>query len=87
MLDNYSIHQARGVIRYLALIDHRIVLHFLPPYSPDDNVIERLWKQMNNHVTRNYRHSRIESLIEDVRRFLNDGQPFPGTKVSTLRVT
>ena len=38
-LDNYIIHKARCVIGQLEALRERIVLHFLPPYSPDDNVI------------------------------------------------
>lgn len=85
VLDNYIIHKAHVVTRYLASLNGRIVLHFLPPYSPDDNVIERLWRQMHAHVTRNHRHKHIDTLVEAVRNFLHDAQPFPGTKVSTLR--
>jgi transposase len=33
--------------------NHNIVLHFLPPYSPNLNPIERLWKIMNEHVRNN----------------------------------
>lgn len=86
VLDNYIIHKAHVVARYLASLKGRIVLHFLPPYSPDDNVIERLWKQMHAHVTRNHRHKHIDTLVDAVREFLHNAQPFPGTKVSTLRV-
>lgn len=86
VLDNYIIHKAEVVTRHLASLNGRIVLHFLPPYSPDDNVIERLWKQMHAHVTRNHRHMHIDTLVEAVRGFLRNAQPFPGTKVSTLRV-
>jgi transposase len=86
VLDNYIIHKAGCVQRYLATAGCRIVLHFLPPYSPDDNPIERLWKQMHDQVTRNHRHATIDSLVAAVRRFLNACQPFPGTKVSTCRL-
>ena len=86
VLDNYIIHKAHVVTRYLASLNGRVVLHFLPPYSPDDNVIERLWKQMHAHVTRNHRHKHIDTLVEAVQGFLLDAQPFPGTKVSTLRI-
>lgn len=85
VLDNYVIHKAQIVKNYLASRAGRIELHFLPPYSPNDNRIERLWKQMHDHVTRNHRHQHIEPLVEDVRRFLRETQPFPGTKVSTRR--
>ncbi|WP_350305387.1 transposase [Photorhabdus viridis] len=30
-----------------------IELHYLPPYSPNLNPIERLWKVMNEHVRNN----------------------------------
>jgi adenine-specific DNA methylase len=65
---------------------NRIHLHFLPPYSQDHNQIERLWKQLHDHVTRNHRHPTMASLWKDVVRFLEQVQPFPGTKVSTLRM-
>lgn len=86
VLDNYIIHKAGCVQRYLTHPDCRIVLHFLPPYSPDDNPIERLWKQMHDHVTRNHRCPTIDALVDAVRRFLDAVQPFPGTKVSTCRL-
>ena len=85
VLDNYIIHKAHCVIRQLEALGGRIVLHFLPPYSPDDNVIERLWKQLHDHVTRNHQHRSIDSLVVAVERFLDNAQPFPGTQVSTLR--
>lgn len=34
-------------------IELGIVLHFLPPYSPNLNSIERLWKVMNEHARNN----------------------------------
>ena len=85
VLDNYIVHKAHVVARTLEALGGRVVLHFLPPYSPDDNVIERLWKQLHDHVTRNHRHRTIEPLVAAVRRFLDNAQPFPGTKVSTMR--
>jgi len=41
---------------------------------------------MHAHVTRNHRHKHIDTLIEAVQGFLRNAQPFPGTKVSTLRI-
>jgi transposase len=85
VLDNYVIHKAQLVTRTLEALRGRVVLHFLPPYSPEDNVIERLWKQLHDHVTRNHRHRTIASLVAAVRRFMDNAIPFPGTRVSTLR--
>jgi transposase len=86
VLDNYIIHKSALVQQFLASPANRVLLHFLPPYSPNDNPIERLWKQLHDHVTRNHRHTNINTLVDDVRFFLDQAQPFPGTKVSTLRV-
>lgn len=85
VLDNYIIHKSRRTLRYLEKLAGRVRLHFLPPYSPNDNPIERLWKQLHDHVTRNHQHRVIETLVDDAEQFLESAQPFPGTKVSTLR--
>ena len=86
VLDNYIIHKSAKTKKALETFAGRIQLHFLPPYSPENNPIERLWKQMHDHVTRNHRHKTLPSLWRDIVRFLSDVQPFPGAKVSTLRV-
>ena len=85
ILDNYVIHKSRYTLDALEKIGKRIQLHFLPPYSPEHNPIERLWKQMHDHVTRNHRHKTMPDLWQNVVQFLHGAQPFPGTKISTLR--
>lgn len=42
ILDNAAAHKSRKLVEYLK--DSRIRLHYLPPYSPNLNPIERLWK-------------------------------------------
>lgn len=84
VLDNYIIHKSRRTRRRLAQLGERIVLHFLPPYSPESNVIERFWKQLHDHVTRNHTHRTIEPLMNAVDEFIQGAQPFPGTQVSML---
>jgi len=85
VLDNYIIHKSAITKKALETFGGRIQLHFLPPYSPEHNPIERLWKQMHDHVTRNHRHRTLPSLWKNVVQFLSDVQPFPGTKVSALK--
>jgi putative transposase len=84
VLDNYISHKSRQTLRHLSRYGRRIKLHFLPPYSPESNVIERLWKQLHDQVTRNHRHRTIEPLMEAVDEFVAGAQPFPGTQVSLL---
>ena len=85
-ITNYIIHKSGAVNKYLADQSSRVVLRFLPPYSTNDNAIERLRKQLHDHVTRNHRRRDIESLIADAQLFLEHAQPFPGRQVSTLKL-
>jgi transposase len=82
MLNNYVIHKSRYTPNALETMRGRIQLHFLPPYSPEHNPMERLWKQLQDNATRNHRHKTMPELWRHVVRFLEDAQPFPGTKVS-----
>lgn len=54
--DNAAYYRNSAVKRYLE--KSRILLHFLPPYSPNLNPIERLWKWMKERVIYNtyYEH-------------------------------
>ena len=86
VLDNYIIHKSRQTLRALKDPSGRIQCHFLPPYSPENNPIERLWKQLHDNVTRNHRHQTMPSLWADTVQFLDDIQPFPGTHVSARQL-
>ena len=57
-LDNARYHHAKLVRDWLAQPERRIKLHFVPPYCPHLNPIERLWGLMHRNVTHNrcYRH-------------------------------
>jgi transposase len=44
ILDNYGIHSSQIIAVALAHFAARVRLHFLPPYSPDENAIERVWQ-------------------------------------------
>jgi len=70
ILDNYIIHSSRITQRCVAEFDGRIVLHFLPPYCPDSNRIERVWLDLHANVTRNHRRSSMADLMRDVVDFL-----------------
>ena len=85
ILDNYIIHKSGLTKAAIKRLKDRVVLHFLPPYSPDENRIERLFKQLHDHVTRNHQYPDIDKLMKAVRKFLIEAQPFPGKKVSVIR--
>ena len=71
ILDNYVIHSSRAVQEALAGYGGRVVLHFLPPYCPDDNKIERcVWRELHANVTRNHRCRSMTELMQEVRDYL-----------------
>jgi transposase len=70
ILDNYRIHSSRISQKALDGFSGKVVLHFLPPYCPNDNKIERLWLDLHTQVTRNHHCSSIQSLMRRVRGFL-----------------
>jgi len=49
ILDNYGIHSRHETCRALRQLG-RIQLHFLPPYSPDHNRIERFTPRRRTHA-------------------------------------
>jgi transposase len=67
ILDNYCIHSSRQTRTWLAEYGQRIRLHFLPPYCPDDNRIERcVWRELHQNVTINHCHETMDELMDTV---------------------
>jgi transposase len=86
ILDNYGIHSSRLVQYALTEEFHgRVMLHFLPPYSPKHNRIERLWRELHANVTRNHRCRTLPELLRRVAAFLRRVSPYPGTNASLMR--
>jgi len=69
-LDNARYHKAAMVREWLARPGCRIVPHFVPPYCPHLNPIERLWGVMHRHVTRNTRYETIGEFADAILSFL-----------------
>jgi transposase len=70
ILDNYRIHDSKIVQAALHHWGSRIQLHFLPPYCPNDNKIERVWQDLHANVTRNHTCRTMAALMTDVRYYL-----------------
>lgn len=70
ILDNYRIHSSLQVKAALARLDGRVVLHFLPPYCPDHNRIERVWRDLHENVTRNHQCRTMKELMAEVYHWL-----------------
>lgn len=70
VLDNFKIHDSQRTRLALASVGNRIRLHFLPPYCPDHNRIERTWKDLHDNVTRNHRCQNMNDLMTEVFTYL-----------------
>lgn len=70
VLDNFKIHSSRAIEAALLRWGDKVQLHFLPPYCPDENRIERLWKDLHDNVTRNHTCSHMDDLMHRVHDYL-----------------
>jgi hypothetical protein len=70
ILDNASIHTAKKYLPYWDLLtDEGVTLYFLPPYCPELNRIEILWKKMKYQWLpfKSFTPSEIEQAIDVIQ--------------------
>jgi hypothetical protein len=78
ILDNLSIHTAKGsrLLRaLLAELGDRLVLVYTPPYDPDANRIEWLWRALRRRVTHNHQRTTVAELVDDANGWVADLTP------------
>jgi transposase len=66
--DNARYYKNKEVTEYIA--SSKIEMHFLPPYSPNLNPIERLWKYVYENVLYNRYYEKFSSFRDAVLGFL-----------------
>jgi transposase len=71
-LDNARYHHAKMLRPWLERADCRIRLHFLPPYAPNLNPIERLWGIMHEHITHNRYYPTFAEFVDAVIGFFRN---------------
>lgn len=70
ILDNAGYHKSEKMREFVA--NTNITLHFLPPYSPNLNPIERLWKILHEQVTYNRYYPKFADFTEGILGFFNN---------------
>lgn len=73
ILDQAGYHRSQAVKE--AALSHHIQLHYLPPYSPNLNPIERLWKVMNEQVRNNVVFESAKAFREQLALFFSETIP------------
>jgi len=72
ILDNARIHHAKLIQPFLDENKEHLTLMFLPPYSPNLNLIEGLWKWMKERVVNNVFYKTVAEIRKNVQSFLSD---------------
>ena len=73
VLDGAGFHRSEVV--KTAAKDLGIILHYLPPYSPNLNPIERLWKVMNEYARNNKYFATAKEFRRHIDEFFDDTLP------------
>ncbi len=69
ILDGAGYHRSQLVKDFARMLN--IELHYLPPYSPNLNPIERLWKVMHEHARNNVYFPTKASFKDAINRFFD----------------
>ena len=72
--DNAGYHRSKTVVDFAKA--HKITLHYLPPYSPNLNPIERLWKVMHEQTTYHRYHTKFSDFTEAILGFFKKIKQF-----------
>jgi transposase len=70
ILDNAGYHKSKELLQFLEAT--KIKIHYLPPYSPNLNPIERLWKIMHENVTYNRYYEKFSNFTENIVGFFEN---------------
>jgi transposase len=73
--DNARCHHAKAVRDWLARRECRVKLHFIPPYCPHLNPIERLWGVMHKAITHNRCSATLRAFQAETLTFLRRTVP------------
>jgi transposase len=84
ILDNARIHHAKLIQPFLEENKHRLALVFLPPYSPNLNLVQGLWKWLKESVVNNVFYSTIQKIKLNVRKFIQQVNKNPEKVINRL---
>jgi transposase len=73
ILDNATWHKSQAPQPWLEAHEKALRLDFLPPYSPERNAIERVWKLTRRLRTHNLYFETLDELTETICEQLKNG--------------
>lgn len=84
VLDNARIHHAKLIQPFLEEHKERLELPFLPPYSPNLNPIEGLWKWLKTSVVYNVFYESVQDIRKNVQAFIAEINQTPKKVIDRL---
>lgn len=72
IIDNATYYKNKDVTAYLNKPNCRVKLKFLPPYSPNLNFIERLWKYMKKYIIGVKYREKFKEFEQDIHYFFDN---------------
>lgn len=82
VLDNATYHRTQEVLDFLAAHETRLLVVWLPKYSPELNLIEGLWGYLKRSALNNYFYGDLASLEQAVDDAIQELQQHPETALS-----
>lgn len=84
ILDNARIHHAELIQPFLEKNKAWLTLVYLPPYSPNLNMIEELWGWMKSSVINNVFFDSVQKIRKAVQGFIRNINETPAATVDRL---
>lgn len=82
VLDNASYHRTKAIRQLLDDHGDHVFVIWLPPYSPELNLIEGLWGYLKRSALNNYFYGEIESMEAAIHEAFTELQQHPETALS-----
>lgn len=83
VIDNGPIHTAAGVLAFIEQNRQRLTVLWMPKYSPNLNLIERLWGYLKRSALANVFHGTVGRLLVAIARAV---RAFNDRRSSLLRI-
>ena len=71
--DNASAHKSKKIQKYLGEMHGEVVLWYLPPYTPQHNPIEMIWRELKRAIAGRY-FDKFEEMHKTIRRLIKSGE-------------
>ena len=84
-VDNDKAHKAKAVQHLLEKHENQIQIEWLPPYSPELDAQESVWRHMRRRVTHNHYFDHLHALLEAVEQFHQELEDDPEQVLRLLK--